>query len=222
VLAMVGVLLWTGFAAWRAAAGAQRELCAALLAAALAFAVGAAIDWFWEIAALGAVFFLASGALVAIRCAQVEDARASANGHANQRRYGVAVVGLAVAWISALALIGPLLVEREIDASKAAAADGNIVSAVSHADTARSIEPWAASPYVQLGLLAQLQGDYTTATSRMNEAIEREDHNWVLFYLRAKIERDAGNLAAARADLAEARRLNPLEPCLQAGFEGCG
>ena len=27
----------------------------------LAFAVGAAIDWFWEIAALGAIFFLAAG-----------------------------------------------------------------------------------------------------------------------------------------------------------------
>ena len=222
VLALVGTLLWTGFAAWRGATGGQRELCAALLAAALAFAVGAAIDWFWEIATLSAVFFLATGVLVAIRCAQLERARATTNGQAGQRRYGVAVAGLAVAWISALALIGPLLVEREIDASKAAAADGNLVSAVSHADTARSIEPWAASPYVQLGLLAQLQGDYTTATSRMNEAIEREDHNWVLFYLRAKIERDAGNLAAARADLAQARSLNPLEECLQGGFEGCG
>ncbi|HET6997722.1 MAG TPA: O-antigen ligase family protein [Solirubrobacterales bacterium] len=222
VLGLVGTLLWTGFAAWRGAAGSQRELCAALLAAALAFAVGAAIDWFWEIAALTAVFFLASGALVAVRCSQLELSRAAANGQAEQRRYGVAVVGLAVAWISALALIGPLLVEREIDASKAAAADGNVASAVEHANTAQSIEPWAASPYVQLGLLAQFQGDFPTAVSRMSEAIDREDHNWVLYYLRAKIEREAGDLAAARADLAQARRLNPLEECLQAGFEGCG
>ncbi len=222
VLGLVGGLLWTGFAAWRGAAGAQRELCAALLAAALTFAVGAAIDWFWEIAALSAVFFLAGGVLVAIRCTQLEQTRATANGHAPQRRYGLTVAGLAVAWISALALIGPLLVEREIDASQAAAADGNVASAVAHANTARTIEPWAASPYVQLGLLAQLQGDYATATGRMNEAIEREDHNWVLYYLRAKIERDAGDLAAARADLGEARRLNPLEECLRDGFEGCG
>ena len=222
VLAMVGVLLWTGFSAWRDARGAQRELCAALLAAALAFAVGAAIDWFWEIAAVSAIFFLASGVLVAIRCEQLEGARAAANGSPDRRRYGVAVVGLAVAWISALALVGPLLVEREIDASKAAAADGNLASAVEHANTARTIEPWAALPYVQLGLLAQLQGDYATALSRIDEAIEREDRNWVLYYLRSKIERDAGNLTRARADLEQARRLNPLEECLRKGIGGCG
>lgn len=222
VLGLVGALLWTGFAAWRAAAGAQRELCAALLAAVAAFAVGAAIDWFWEIAALSAVFFLAGGTLVAIRCAQLRDERAAANGRDRQRRYALAIAGLAVAWISALALIGPLLVEREIDASKAAAADGNLASAVAHADTARTIEPWAASPYVQLGLLAQLEGDYATATSRLTEAIEREDRNWVLYYLRSKIERDAGNLAAARADLEQARRLSPLEECLEDGIGGCG
>ncbi len=37
----------------------------------LAFAVGAAFDWFWEIAALGAVFFLAAGVVVAARCSQI-------------------------------------------------------------------------------------------------------------------------------------------------------
>ncbi|HEU4598824.1 MAG TPA: O-antigen ligase family protein, partial [Solirubrobacterales bacterium] len=61
-LAMVGFLLWTGFSAWRHARGAARELNAALLAAALALAVGMAIDWLWEIAALGVVFFLTTGA----------------------------------------------------------------------------------------------------------------------------------------------------------------
>ncbi|MEX2106824.1 MAG: O-antigen ligase family protein [Solirubrobacterales bacterium] len=222
VLALVLTLLWTGLGAWRAGSGEQRELYAALLAACLAFAVGAAIDWFWEIAAVGAVFFLASGALVAARCAQLVRARASSNGHGEERRYGLAVAGLAVAWIAALALIGPLLVDREIDASKGAAADGNIASAVEHANTARSIEPWAASPYVQLGLLAQFQQDYATANERMSEAIDREDRNWVLHYLRAKIENEAGESGAARADLREAQRLNPEEECLREGFEGCG
>ncbi len=61
VLALVGTLLWCAFAAWRAAPDPQRERYAALLAAMLAFAVGAAFDWFWEIAGLGAIFFLAGG-----------------------------------------------------------------------------------------------------------------------------------------------------------------
>ncbi len=222
VLAMVAVMLWTGFAAWRGAAGAQRELCAALFGAVLAFAVGAAIDWFWEIAALTAVFFLASGVLVAARCSQLSLARADGNGRAERRRYGLAVAGLALAWITALALLGPLLVQRELDASKAAAADGNLAGAVDHADTAQTIEPWAASPYVQLGLLAQAQSDPAAAVGRLDQAIDREDHNWVLYYLRAKAQREAGQAAAARADIERAQRLNPLEECLFEGFEGCG
>jgi hypothetical protein len=222
VLALVGTLLWTGFAAWRGAQGAQRELCAALLAAILAFAIGAAIDWFWEITTLGAIFFLASGVLVAARCAQLQSRRAAANGHAEQRRYGLAVAGLALAWITALALLGPLLVDREIDASKTAAADGNVASAIAHADTAQTIEPWAASPYVQLGLLAEFQDDPATASQRLGQAIDREDRNWVLYYLRARAEHASGDDAAARADIEEAQRLNPLEECLGEGFEGCG
>jgi tetratricopeptide (TPR) repeat protein len=222
VLALFALLLWTGFAAWRNARGSQQELCAVLLAAVVAFTVGAAIDWFWEIAALGAIFFLASGVLVAVRCAQLAPARSEANGRGENRRFGLAVAGLAIAWITALGLIGPLLVDHEIRASHTAAASGDIASAVSHADTARSIEPWAATPYVQLGLLAQLQGDYVTATGRLSQAINREDRSWLLYYLRSKIEHEAGDTASSRADLRRAQQLNPLESCLREGWDGCG
>lgn len=95
-------------------------------------------------------------------------------------------------------------------------------SAVSHADTARTIEPWAASPYIQLGLLAQLQGEYPLAVQRFSQAISREDRNWLLFYLRSKAEHEAGNPAAAGADLERAQQLNPQEECLRAGWDGCG
>ena len=223
-IGLVLTLLWAGFAAWRAASGARRELHAALFSACLAFAVCAGIDWFWEIAAVGAIFFLAAGALVAARCGQLVTARAAADtdGDGEQRRFGLAVAGLALAWIAALALIGPLLVEQEIDTSNAAAAEEKIESAVDHANTARSIEPWAASPYVQLGVLAESQGDYATAAERLSQAIDREEDNWLLYYLRARVESKGEDAAAARADLAEARRLNPEEKCLREGFEGCG
>ncbi|HEY6732046.1 MAG TPA: O-antigen ligase family protein [Solirubrobacterales bacterium] len=222
VLALILTLLWTGFAAWRDSSGPRRELHAVLLAACLAFAVGAALDWFWEIAAAGAIFFLAAGALVAARCGQLANAHAAANGEVDGRRFGLTVAGLAVAWITALALVGPLLVDREIDTSNAAAADGNFASAVDHADTARSIEPWAATPYVQLGLLAESEGDYATAADRLGQAIDREEGNWLLFYLRARVEHRGGDDAAAAADIEEAQRLNPEEKCLREGFEGCG
>jgi O-antigen ligase len=220
VLALVGTLLWTGLSAWRAAPHPRRERYAALLATMLAFAVVAGFDWFWEVAALGAVFFLAAGALVAARCEQLVSAPGGA-ADMEERRFGMAVVGLALSWIAAVALIGPLLVDREIDASQNAAAAGNLASAVDHAETARSIEPFAASPYVQLGLLAEAQGDYAAATEHFTQAIDREDRNWQLYYLRSRVEEEAGDRSAAKADLDRARRLNPLETCLR-GEPSCG
>jgi O-antigen ligase len=219
VLALVGTLLWTGFSAWQAALAAQRDRYAVLLAAMLAFAVGAGLDWFWEIAGLGAVFFLAAGVVVSVRCGQL--ASGPPGRKEEGRRFALAVAGLAIAWIAALALIGPLLVQHELKSSQQAAAEGKVESAVDHAGTARSIEPWAASPYVQLGLLAELQGDYATAAERLTQAIEREDRNWQLYYLRSRVEHEGGAAAAARADLARAGRLYPLETCFRDGWN-CG
>lgn len=229
-LGLVLFLLWTGFTAWRAAGGRERELYAILLGVSLAFAVGVAYDWFWQLAVIGSVFFMATGILVAARCGQLWRARAAVRARegvevetdAESRRFGLTIAGLAIAWLTMLALTGPLLVDHEINQSTSAAQAQEFESAVNHADTARSIEPWAATPYLQLGLLAQAQGDYQGAIERFGQAIDREDHNWTLYYLRAKAEHQAGQNEAAQNDLNEAKRLNPLETCLTEGFEGCG
>jgi O-antigen ligase len=229
-LGMVLTMLGIGFAAWRHAGGRERELYAALLGVSLAFAIGIAYDWFWQVAMVGAVFFMATGILVAARCGQIWRARQAARARAGEtpegggesRRFGLTVVGLVIAWLTMVALTGPLLVNHEIHESNNAARNGELASAVEHADTARSIEPWAASPYVQLGLLAQVQGQDQEAIHRFSQAISHEDHNWTLYYLRAKALHEAGQSEAAQSDLAEARRLNPLETCLSEGFEGCG
>jgi O-antigen ligase len=216
VLGLVGWLLWCAFAAWRNAAEPQRERYAALLAAMLAFAVSAGFDWFWEIPALGAVFFLAAGVVVAARCSQIAaDPRREQSAKTEDRRFGFTVAVVVGAWISAIALVGPLLVEREIDSSQAAAAREDFGAAFDHAETARSIEPFAASPYVQLGLLAEGQGDYPAAIAHFGHAIDREDRNWQWYYLRSRVEHAAGEDAAAAADLEKARELNPQAECLR-------
>lgn len=217
VLGLVGSALWFGFGAWRDASEPAREAFAALFAAMLLFAVGAAFDWFWQIAALGAIFFLAAGALVGARCAQV--AEQSPSGARGGGRFGLAVAGLALAWVAAVALIGPLLVDREITSSQSAVAAGNLPAAFDHAETARSIEPWAASPYLQLGLVAERAGEYPRAAEMLTKAIEREEHNWELFALRARVEGENDETAAARRDLETARHLNPMAPQLQTGGE---
>jgi O-antigen ligase len=229
-LGMVLAMLWIGFEAWRHASGRERELYAVLLGVSLAFAVGIAYDWFWQLAMVGAVFFMATGTLVAARCGQIWRARAITNTREGRdaeegqarRRFGLAIAGIAIAWLSMLALTGPLLVDHEIHQSTSAAEAGELESAVNHANTARSIEPWAATPYLQLGLLAELNGELPQAISRFQQAIDRENHNWTLYYLRAKALHQNGQNESAQADLEEAKRLNPLETCLSEGFEGCG
>jgi O-antigen ligase len=215
VLALIGTLLWCAFAAWRAAPYPQRERYAALLAAMLAFAVGAAFDWFWEIAGLGAIFFLAAGVVVAGRCAQLAADPRRDQSRQEGRRFGLTVTAVVLAWVSAVLLVGPLLVEREIDSSQAAAASEDFGGAIDHAETARSIEPWAASPYVQLGLLTERQGNYPAAIEHFSHAIEREDRNWQWYYLRSRVEHEAGESKVALADLEKARELNPVAECLR-------
>ncbi len=214
VIGLVLASIWIAFAAWRAASARRREADGALLAVMVAFAVAASFDWFWQIAALAAVFFLGAGAMVAARCQQL-----GAEGPPTQRRFGLAVIGLALAWLAAVALTGPLLVEHEIEDSQQAVAAGDLTGATGHAETARSIEPWAASPYLQLGLVAERAGEYPRASEMLGKAIEREDRNWQLYALRARVEGEAGEAAAASRDIEHARRLNPLAPQLQGGGE---
>ncbi|MFT3864527.1 MAG: O-antigen ligase family protein [Solirubrobacterales bacterium] len=231
-LGMVLALLYIGFQAWKHAGGRERELYAVLLGVSLAFAVGIAYDWFWQLAMVGSVFFMATGTLVAARCGQIWRAAAIARSREGieaepreDRRFGLAIAGLVIAWLTMLALTGPLLVDHEIHESNNAIGAGQtaeLESAVSHAETARSIEPWAATPYLQLGLLAQFKGELPLAIERFGQAIDREEGNWTLYYLRAKALHEAGEKEAAQADLEEAKRLNPLETCLTEGFETCG
>jgi branched-subunit amino acid transport protein len=225
-LGMVLFLLWVGVAAWRASSGRQRELNAVLLVTSFALALGFAFDFFWEIAGVGVVFFLSTGALVAARCGQLWRARNADRGRPedsarSSQRFGLVIAGLAISWLSMLALIGPLLVDHELDSSTKAFVAGNTDAAIGDANTAKSIEPWAASPYRQLGLIAEEEGEYEEAIHRYDQAIERENRNWTLYFIRARAEHAAGQEDAAQADLAEAKRLNPLEPCLAEGFEGC-
>ncbi len=216
VLGLFGTLLGISLRAWSFSEGLERERSAPLWGAMAAFAVAAAFDWFWELPGLGAVFFMAAGALLSVRSAQLGASDQMLGIPDEGRRWGLVAIGLVAAWVSAAALIAPLLVDREISSSQKAAASGELGTARNHAENARSIEPWAASPYVQLGLLDELGGDYGAARKRFGEAIEREDANWQLYYLRARSEREAGRRAAAAADLATARRLNPLAPLLAA------
>jgi hypothetical protein len=221
-LVLVGAMLWFGFGAWRAARGEERERTALLLSVLVAMAIAFGLDWFWELPALGAVFFLVAGVLVGVRCEQLTAASGAAARPAPETGaggYGLVLAGLALSWVAAIALVGPLLTQRKLEASRDAVAAGNLADAVGNAESAQSIEPWAASPRLQLALIAELQGDYATAEEKLSEAIAREEENWQLYYARFRVRSAAGDPAAGE-DYARAAELNPRSPVLAQGAAG--
>jgi Tfp pilus assembly protein PilF len=105
-----------------------------------------------------------------------------------------------------------LLAQSRLDDSRAAAQRGDQPAALSAALDARSIQPWAASPYLQLALLQEQSGNLRAADRRIREAIERDASDWRLHLVAARIAVKRGFIGKAKRDLDRARALNPRSP----------
>jgi hypothetical protein len=217
-LGVIGfVLLMSAFAAGFVGAGRrllrtvaeERTTIAALLGALVAFMVGAGIDWMWELTIVG---------VVGITCLALLAGPASASQqHASGPR--VPRLGLApraiVVGVCAVAvcLEGILLFSHlRLDQSQTAAARGDTQEALSAALDAKALQPWAASPYLQLALVREQSGDLEGARDRIAEALDRNRSDWRLWLVSARIETVTGNIAKARSDLRRAKSLNPRSP----------
>jgi O-antigen ligase len=185
----------------------ERAAVAALLALVAAFLFEAGIDWMWELTAVSVVAVFALGLLTGpatepeLRTLQVAEAR---RGRPLLR---VAVAAIAFGLIVAEAI--PLLANMELRRSQEAVVDGNLPEALDRAESARSIQPWAASPYLQLALVQELGGRIDDAESSIETALDNDESDWRLWLVAARIQTKAGDIAAARQSLAKARSLNP-------------
>jgi hypothetical protein len=206
-LGIVGLLLIGGAVAV-AAVGAVRSALllqsgeiAAAAACGIAFFAAAAYDWVWQLAGVAIVgvgmLGFALGALPA--------ERSSAWG-----RFGVLRPVLA---LLAVAAIIPqyvvLAAGSHLRNSQDAFAVGDASRARSEALAAKAIEPWAASPYLQLGFVAQSEHNLTEAARWGHEAIRHSPRDYLLWAAAANFDTRRGNIALARRELAEVRRLNP-------------
>jgi tetratricopeptide (TPR) repeat protein len=206
-LGIVGLLLIGGavlvavFGAIRSALALHSGEVAAAAACGIAFFAAAAYDWIWQLAGIAVVgvgmLGFALGALPA--------ERAGVWGRSATLRPILALVAVA-------ALIPQYVVlaaGSHLSNSRQAYDAGNGARARSEALAAKAIEPWAASPYLQLGFVAEAEGRYAAAASWAHQAIRRSRRDWILWASAANFEAEAGNIRAARRDLEEARRLNP-------------
>ena len=134
------------------------------------------------------------------------------------RSAGGVVLGTATAvaaWLFICAQAVPLLADREIVRSRAAAEAGDLAEAEEAAGSARDIQPWAATPYLQLALVEEEAEALTRARMWIGEALDRDPHDWQLWLVSARLETKLGRVAAADRSLRQAVALNPRSPLFQ-------
>jgi O-Antigen ligase len=214
-LGIVGLLLIAAFVvvavfgAVRSALTLGSGEIAAAAACGTAFFAAAAYDWVWQLAGIGVVgvgmLGFALGALPATQ--------PGAWGRFGALRPAIALLAVA-AIIPQFVLLASGIHIRN---SQAAARAGNATHARSEALAAKAIEPWAAAPYFQLGLISEAEGNYGEAAQWLDKAISRSRRDWNLWLRAARIEALRNKFGLAKRDLDEARTLNPHSPLFKGG-----
>jgi O-Antigen ligase len=223
-LGVVGLLLLGGAFAYGGVVAAtntvrgvgdERVVTASLLGVVAAFLVGAGIEWIWQLTALGAIGLVCLGLLIGPAGSAVELRPIRAGqGLRSPRlpRFALGATVLVVGWLAMCAQAIPWLTELQIKASAAAVGRNDGISALRHALDAKDLQSWAASPYLQLALVQEQRQDLAAARKWIGEAIERNEIDWRLWLVAARIETKEGDLAAARRSLQRAEALNPRSP----------
>lgn len=205
-LLILGAVLVALVGAVRSALALVSAEVAAAAACAIAFFVAAAYDWVWELAGITVVGVGMVGVALG----------ASSSGRLIPWRRE-SVVRPLVALVAVGAIIAQFIVlsaDLHLQNSYAAANAAKSARATSEALAAKALEPWAASPYAQLGELASAEGQYNVAHRWLEEAISRSPLDSNLWATAAKIDVFRGRIGAAANELARARALYPTNPSL--------
>jgi hypothetical protein len=189
-----------------AARGQERLAIAAIWAGFVAYAFAAGVDWMWELTVVSVVGIALLGLVTS-------SATVPARGPEREPAFRWNIAARVALGLAGLFVIGAqafsLLTNREIQASQNAVARGDLVAASKRADNARKIEPWAASPYEQLALVAEQAFEYDDATRWIRKAIARAPTDWRLWLTLTRLEVARGDIRAALTALHRCRQLNP-------------
>ena len=208
---IVGIVLLAGFflvvliGGGREAIRADGERApplAAALAGCVAFFFIATFDWMWQVPVVPVAMLLLTAALVS---AGRGDEEVSQTGFAIPGRVGVAAVAAALIVLTAIPLAATSLVRESQEAAQA----DDLSAALDDAQTASDVEPFAATPRLQLALVYEEAGDFDRAAAAATAATEREATNWRTWLVLSRIEAERGRVDAAIAAYEEAKRLNP-------------
>ncbi|HEY7452988.1 MAG TPA: O-antigen ligase family protein [Thermoleophilaceae bacterium] len=202
------VLLLGGFA--RRARGPDRELFAALLAAGIAWALVAAVDWVWEMPAVTLWLFALGGAALA------RPARdASAEPRSARRRAGTLVLrGAGVALCLVVALLPARLAvsEAHVETAISDMHEGDCQGARAEATRSLDFVAGRAGPHHVIAWCLLREGHPAAAARQLSRALDEDPDSWVLLETAAVARASAGLDAGSVAGRAAAQ--NPRNPLI--------
>jgi tetratricopeptide (TPR) repeat protein len=210
---IVGALLFGGFlvAALIAVVPLRRRPPFARGVAAAAVAVFAywlihgSVDWFWEIAGLGAPALAALGFAAAL-------ARPGDGQVGGRRGWGIAAALLAV--VMAATFVPPWLAAKEV---QTAASSWRVEpeSAFDRLERARALNPLSDNADLVAGAIASRLGDRARMREAFSRALDRNPYNWYAWLELGVVNALDGRRAEALRLLERARRLSPTEPGIE-------
>jgi tetratricopeptide (TPR) repeat protein len=122
-------------------------------------------------------------------------------------------VALGLVAVLAIAVQLPALISlSRVRVSQRDFRHGRIEAARNAAQEAVDAEPWAATPYVQRGLLEEAAGNLPRAAADILRAERAEPRNWRHPLLLARILAEQDDPGGAIAAYRRARALRPLSP----------
>jgi hypothetical protein len=209
VVGFLGLGLFEGVRRSLGRGGGGSELAAATLAVLATGIASAAIDWTWEIPVVFGPVVIALALLTGRGTMVVYEPAETAARTRSTSLFGWGVATLVAGWL-AICTAGLVFGgQLELDRSQNAAADGRLADAAQDARDAGTLEPWSAAPPLQLGLVEELAGDLPEARKQLERAARKSPQDWTTYVLLARVQTKQGDIGAAQASLARARKLNP-------------
>ncbi len=213
---IVGTFLFTGFLAFALVDGFRSvrigsELSRGLAGAALvSFAywfTHGAVDWLWEMPALGGAAF--AWLALSTRGCSPAPGNSAASGVGLPRRLVPVLAAVAIPAAASFAL--PWIAAREVEAA-AAGWRSHPQKAYDRLELARRLNPLSAKPDLVASVIAARAHDNARQRRALERALRRDSSNWYAYLQLGMLDSIEGRRASAEAELARAVELNPRDP----------
>jgi O-antigen ligase len=223
-----GLLLISGFVAFvlvcgvlraiRTADPGQRLVLAAATAGATAFALAAAVEWIWLIPVLPIAFFVLAGAIATSSVAsegvtlEAPERPAPAAPRRPRRVLWIRIAFAAVCLGAAIAIAIPMAATEAVRDSQALVRSGNLGAALADARDAASLQPYAASPWLQEALVLEVASRIPRAVVAAEHATREGPTDYDNWLVLSRLQARDGHAGAALHDYLRARSLSPHSP----------